>query len=135
MGFFSKLKEGLKKTKDNIGKKIFAAFSGRALDDDFYEELEEAMLTADMGVTATEQILDEFKDEVYREKITDTEKAKNLLKRIMVDSISYDIPDYDYPLVILLAGAASRKNAGSGIHSFIISHLAVSGTFFCAVLP
>lgn len=104
MGFFSKLKEGLKKTKDNIGKKIFAAFSGRALDDDFYEELEEALLTADMGVTATEQILDEFKDEVYREKITDTEKAKNLLKRIMVDSISYDIPDYDYPLVILLAG-------------------------------
>ena len=104
MGFFSKLKEGLKKTKDNIGKKIFAAFSGRALDDDFYEELEEAMLTADMGVTATEQILDEFKDEVYREKITDTEKAKNLLKRIMVDSISYDIPDYDSPLVILLAG-------------------------------
>lgn len=104
MGFFIKLKEGLKKTKDNIGKKIFAAFSGRALDDDFYEELEEAMLTADMGVTATEQILDEFKDEVYREKITDTEKAKNLLKRIMVDSISYDIPDYDYPLVILLAG-------------------------------
>lgn len=104
MGFFSKLKEGLKKTKDNIGKKIFAAFSGRALDDDFYEELEEAMLTADMGMTATEQILDEFKDEVYREKITDTEKAKNLLKRIMVDSISYDIPDYDYPLVILLAG-------------------------------
>ncbi len=104
MGFFSKLKEGLKKTKDNIGKKIFAAFSGRALDDNFYEELEEAMLTADMGVTATEQILDEFKDEVYREKITDTEKAKNLLKRIMVDSISYDIPDYDYPLVILLAG-------------------------------
>lgn len=104
MGFFSKLKEGLKKTKDNIGKKIFAAFSGRALDDDFYEELEEAMLTADMGVTATEQILDEFKDEVYREKITDTEKAKNLLKRIMVDSISYDIPDYDYPLVILIAG-------------------------------
>lgn len=104
MGFFSKLKEGLKKTKDNIGKKIFAAFSGRALDDDFYEELEEAMLTADMGVTATEQILDEFKDEVYREKITDTEKAKNLLKRIMVDSISYDIPDYDYPLVVLLAG-------------------------------
>lgn len=104
MGFFSKLKEGLKKTKDNIGKKIFAAFLGRALDDDFYEELEEAMLTADMGVTATEQILDEFKDEVYREKITDTEKAKNLLKRIMVDSISYDIPDYDYPLVILLAG-------------------------------
>ena len=104
MGFFSKLKEGLKKTKDNIGKKFFSAFSGRALDDEFYDSLEEAMLTADMGVTATEQILDEFKDEVYKNKITDPEKAKDLLKRIMVDSISYEIPDYDYPLVILLAG-------------------------------
>lgn len=104
MGFFSKLKDGLKKTKENIGKKIFSAFSGRALDDEFYEELEEAMLTADMGVTATEAIIDDFKDEIFEQKITDTEKAKGLLKQIMIDSISYDIPDYDYPLVILLAG-------------------------------
>ncbi len=104
MGFFGKLKEGLKKTKDNIGKKIFAAFSGRALDDEFYEELEEAMLTADMGVTATEDILEQFKDDVFEKKITDTEAAKGLLKQIMIDSISYDIPAYDYPLVILLAG-------------------------------
>lgn len=77
MGFFSKLKEGLKKTKDNIGKKIFAAFSGRALDDDFYEELEEAMLTADMGVTATEQILDEFKDESIAKKSPIPKRRKN----------------------------------------------------------
>lgn len=104
MGFFGKLKEGLKKTKENIGKKVFSAFSGRALDDAFYEELEEAMLTADMGVTATEQILQQFKDDVFEQKITNTEKAKSLLKQIMIDSISYDIPEYDYPLVILLAG-------------------------------
>ena len=104
MGFFNKLKEGLKKTKDNIGKKIFTAFSGRALDEEFFEELEEAMLTADMGVAATEEIIDQFKQELYEDKISDHDEAKKLLKRIMVDSISYEIPDYDYPLLILLAG-------------------------------
>jgi signal recognition particle-docking protein FtsY len=104
MGFFGKLKEGLKKTKDAISKKIYQAFSGRDLDDKFYEELEEAMFSADMGVTATEQIIDEFKQQVFEQKIKDTEAAKALLKQIMVDSISYDIPDYDYPLVILIAG-------------------------------
>ncbi|UKI13877.1 MAG: signal recognition particle receptor subunit alpha [Clostridiales bacterium] len=79
MGFFSKLKEGLKKTKDNIGKKIFRGVFRDALSTTtFYEELEEAMLTADMGVTATEQILDEFKDEVYREKNHRYRKGKKI---------------------------------------------------------
>lgn len=104
MGFLDKLKDGLKKTKDNIGKKIFTAFSARELDDDFFEDLEAAMLTADMGVTATDQIIEDFKDEIYREKISDPDKAKALLKQIMIDSISYDIPAYDYPLIILLCG-------------------------------
>lgn len=104
MGFFSKLKEGLKKTKENFSKKIYAAFSGRALDDDFYAELEEALLLSDMGVTATEQIIEDFKQEVFEKKVKDTQDARDILKQIMVDSISYEIPEYDYPLVLLIAG-------------------------------
>ena len=104
MGFFSKLKEGLKKTKENLSKKIYSAFSGRALNDDFYAELEEALLLSDMGVTATEQIIEDFKQEVFEKKVKDTETAKEILKQIMVDSISYEIPEYDYPLVLLIAG-------------------------------
>ena len=104
MGIFSRIKEGLKRTKENFGKKIFELFKGRALDDEFYEDLETAMIASDMGVTATDQIIEELKDSVYQKKITDPEKAKDELKRIMLESIDYEIPPYEYPLVILIAG-------------------------------
>ena len=104
MGLFSRIKEGLKRTKESFGKKIFELFKARALDDEFYEELETAMISADMGVTATEAIIEELKDSVYRNKITDTARAKEELKRIMLESIDYEIPLYEYPLVILIAG-------------------------------
>lgn len=104
MGFFSKIKEGLKKTKDSLGKKLFEAFKARDLDDDFYDELEFAMVSADMGVTATDAILEELKDVVFEKKITSPEDARVELKRIMLESIDYEIPEYEYPLVILVAG-------------------------------
>lgn len=104
MGFFSKIKEGLQKTKENISKKIFEAFKAKKLDDDFYDELEMALISADMGVTATEQIIEDLKDSLFRKKITDPDKAKDELKRILVESIDYEIPEYTYPLVILVAG-------------------------------
>lgn len=104
MGFFSKIKEGLKKTKDSLGKKLFEAFKARELDDDFYDELEFAMISADMGVTATDAILDELKETVFQKKITSAENAKSELKRIMLESIDYEVPAYEYPLVILVAG-------------------------------
>ncbi len=104
MGIFSRIKEGLKRTKESFGRKLFELFKGKALDEDFYEELETAMISADMGVTATEQIIEELKYAVYKKKITDTEKAKAELKRIMLESIDYEIPPYEYPLVILIAG-------------------------------
>ena len=104
MGFFSKIKEGLKKTKDSLGKKLFEAFKARDLDDDFYDELEFAMVSADMGVTATDAILEELKDVVFEKKITSPEDARVELKRIMLESIDYEIPEYEYPLVIMVAG-------------------------------
>ena len=68
MGFFDKIKQGLKKTKENISKKIFEVFKAKALDEEFYEELETALISADMGFTATEQIIEELKDTVFRKK-------------------------------------------------------------------
>lgn len=104
MGLFSKIKEGLKKTKDNIAKKLFEVFKAKELNDEFYEELEMALIAADMGVTATEQIIDELKDEVFKKKITSPEDARELLRQILIDSIDYEIPEYQYPLLILVAG-------------------------------
>ena len=57
MGFFQKIAAGIKKTKDSIAKKLFYAFSARALDDEFYESLEEALLAGDVGVTAAESVV------------------------------------------------------------------------------
>ncbi len=104
MGFFSKIKESLQKTKDAVGKKLFSVFSGRKLDDEFYEDLSDALISADFGVVATDEIIEELKDRVYRQKVTDTDGAKKLLKQIMTESIDYEIPPYEYPLVILVAG-------------------------------
>lgn len=104
MSLFSKIKDGLKKTKDSISKKFFEIFKAKDLDEDFYEELEFALISSDMGVTATEEIIKELKEQIYINRITQPAKAKQLLKQIMLDSIDYEIQDYTYPLVVLIAG-------------------------------
>lgn len=104
MGIFNKISQGLKKTKENFARKIYELFKGRRLDDDFYEDLESALISADIGITASEQIIEELKTQCFNDKITNSDDAKDLLKQIMVHQIDYDIPEYDYPLVILVAG-------------------------------
>ena len=104
MGFFKKIAEGIKKTKENISKKLFFAFSARALDDEFYESLEEALLAGDVGITATQTIIDDLKDRIFENKVKNPEDAKELLKDIMVENIDYEVEEYAYPLVILLSG-------------------------------
>lgn len=104
MGFFEKITSGLKKTKDNFNKKIYTLFKGRELNEEFYEELESALISADMGVTATDSIVEQLKDECFNRKIKKSEDAKQLLKEIMLSEIDFEIPKYEYPLVILVAG-------------------------------
>ena len=104
MGFFKKIAEGIKITKDAFSKKMFYAFSARELDDEFYENLEEALLTADVGLTATENLIEELKNRAFEEKIKKPEDAKELLRQIMIEDIDYEVPEYEYPLVILLSG-------------------------------
>lgn len=104
MGFFQKIAEGIRKTKDAFSKKLFFAFSAKEFDDEFYESLEEALLTADVGITATESLIEELKDKIYENKLKKPDQAKELLKQLMIEDIDYDIPKYEYPLVILLSG-------------------------------
>ena len=64
-GFFSKLKEGLSKTRNNIVRGIDSVFSGfSSIDDDFYEELEEILIMGDIGVNAAGGILERLKAQV-----------------------------------------------------------------------
>ncbi len=104
MGFFQKIAQAMKKTKDAFSKKLFFAFSAREFDDEFYDNLEEVLLTADVGITATENLVEELKEEIFRRKLKKPEDAKDLLKRLMIEDIDYDVPEYEYPLVILLSG-------------------------------
>lgn len=96
--------EGIRKTKDNLSKKLYYAFSARTLDDEFYDSLEEALLAGDVGVAASSEIVADLRDRVYEERIKRPEDAKELLKQILVESVEYEVEPYSYPLVILLSG-------------------------------
>ena len=64
-GFFARLKEGLTKTRNNIVNNIDSVFSGFSnIDDDFYEELEEILIMGDIGVNATNKIIERLKEQV-----------------------------------------------------------------------
>ena len=69
-GFFSRLKEGLSKTRNNIVRGIDNVFSGfSAIDEDFYEELEEILIMGDIGVNATGEIVERLKAQVKKRHI------------------------------------------------------------------
>ncbi len=80
MGLFSKLKEGLTKTRNNIVASIDSIFSGfSSIDDEFYEELEETLIMGDIGVRATEDIIENLKEKVKENKIKNPTDCKQLL--------------------------------------------------------
>ena len=105
MGFFSKIKEGLKRTKEAISYKLNKLFTGGVLTDEFYDELEETLLTSDIGAETTEQIMDRLKEEIDKKHVRDTGTVRELLKNILVELLEEnEKPEYDYPLVIMLSG-------------------------------
>lgn len=83
-GFFSRLVEGLTKTRDNIVSGIDSVFHGFSkIDDEFYEELEEILIMGDLGVKATEAILDDLREKVKTNHVKEPAECKQLL----IDSI------------------------------------------------
>lgn len=105
MGIFAKIKEGLKKTKEKIAYGLNKLFTGGVLNDDFYDELEEILLTGDVGAETTERILDELRDAIDEDLIRDRADARDKLKEIMVDILEEnEKPEYEYPLILLVAG-------------------------------
>lgn len=104
MGFFARIAEGLKRTKQAFSRRIYEAFKGAALDEDFYEELEAALLSADVGATATEMIIEQLKDKAFELRLSKPEDAKGVFADILKDIIDYEVEEYRYPLCILVAG-------------------------------
>lgn len=107
MGFFDKLKNGLLKTKNAIVGKIDSLFKAfRKVDEDLFDELEELLISADVGVNTTEDILDELREFVKENKIKEADEVKNALLDIMRSHIGEHEPLNlsTKPSVILIVG-------------------------------
>lgn len=105
MGLFSKLKNALKKTRDGLSSALSGLFSKNKIGEEFYEELEEILIGADISVVTAEEIVDEIREEARHDKIKDKEFITNLLKDVLEEKLTEaEIPEIEYPAVIMLVG-------------------------------
>lgn len=105
MGLFSKIKEGLFKTRGSVGQKMDQLVeNSRALDDDFYDELSDILVMADVGVTTASEAVDELRERVTAEKITDAAKAKEIFKEILAARMRDKPMVLESPSVIFIIG-------------------------------
>lgn len=107
MGFFDKLKAGLSKTKTSLVEGINSLLSGsKAIDDDFYDELEETLILSDLGLKTSEDIVSKLRAKVKAEKISDPDAVRQAIKDIIADMLGEDKPlDLSTkPSVILVIG-------------------------------
>ena len=89
MGFFDKIKEGLAKTRDALSDSLGGVFTGFSeIDDDFYDELEESLILADLGVDTSVKAVAALRKAVKEQHLKSTEEAKNALKDILVEMLN-----------------------------------------------
>ncbi len=106
-GFFKRLKDGLTKSRNSFAESFANLFKANEIDDDFYDELEETLVTADLGVETTEKIIDDLKAKVKELKIKEAEACKQLIVNIIRDQMSVDDTAYDFEdkkTVVLVIG-------------------------------
>ena len=107
-GFFARLKRSLIKTKQNLGSGFISLFRGKKIDDDLFEELEEQLLIADVGVETTRKIITNLTNDPSRKQLRDAEALYGLLKEEMGDILAkVDEPlnvEGKAPFVILMVG-------------------------------
>ena len=107
-GFFARLKRSLLKTKENLGSGFISLFRGKKIDDDLFEELEEQLLIADVGVETTRKIITNLTEGASRKQLRDAEALYGLLKDEMGEILAkVDEPlniEGKTPFVILMVG-------------------------------
>jgi len=100
-----KMAQGLMRTRSSLGQKLgnLLAYYDK-IDDEFFEELEAVLISADMGVVATEKIINTVRERCKNEKISDTARIHELLRGCISDIMCAEAPDEVYPLLILVVG-------------------------------
>ena len=108
-GWTARLKQGLSKSRDKMAKSLAGVFGGGKIDEDLYEELETVLLTSDMGIEATEHLMDEVRRRVSLKGLSDGRELRQALKEAVYDLLAplekpLEIPDNGQPFVIMMAG-------------------------------
>ena len=107
MGFFDKIKQGLAKTREAISETFNDIFSVSELDDDFYDELEESLILADLGVETAAKAAQRLRKEVSARHVRQAEEARQVLREILVDMLNVGSRELNlatHPSVILVIG-------------------------------
>ena len=107
MGLFSKIAQGLKKTRDNMAQQMDSLFkSFKKVDEELFEELEEILIMADVGMLTSERICGELRERVKKQKITDPEEVRGLLREIIAELLEGDQTLHlsSRPSIILVIG-------------------------------
>lgn len=107
MGFFDKIKAGLTKTREALSTTLSNVFTASELDDDFYDELEESLILADLGVDTTLKAVENLRKTAKEQHLKAAADAKEALKQILVEMLSVGSTELDLtakPAVILVIG-------------------------------
>ncbi|MBR2903952.1 MAG: signal recognition particle-docking protein FtsY [Clostridia bacterium] len=123
MGIFDKLFGALKKTKEGLATKLRHLFAKNKLGDDFYEELEEILISADVSVTTAGEVVERVKERAIAEKLKDETYALSILKEVLTGMLEEaEVEDLNYPCVIMLVGVngvGKTTTVGKLAHYFL----------------
>ncbi len=105
MGIFGKIANALKKTKEGVSHKMRLLFAKNKLGNEFYDELEEILISSDVSVATAEEVVEQVKEEAIGNKVKDEQFVTDLLKDILEDTLNEaEIPQITYPCVIMFVG-------------------------------
>ncbi len=105
MGLFDKIKNGMKRTREVFSGRMDELVENyKELDDDFYEDLTDILIMADVGMATTELAVNRLREKCTREKIGDPARAKDALKEILVDILKAEPMQLKSPMVLLIIG-------------------------------
>lgn len=104
-GLFSRLRDGLFKSREHMAVAMDAAVEpGRPIDEDFYDDLTDALILSDMGTACAMEAIDRLRERVQAEKLKESTQAKAALKEILVDMLDAEKAPLKWPMIILMVG-------------------------------